>query len=411
MTIEAPKKSALATWLPLVIAIPLTAVVAIMLDRRLAEPSASGDEHGEHGEHGEEGEGHAEKGHDEHGGDRVKLTDEGRKNAGIEITRAGSGSVSVTLPLPGEVALNADKTAHVTPRVAGTVKEVKKQLGDVVKKGEILAVLDSKELAELSGKTRAAQERLKLARANFTRVDKLFQEKIVPEKDYLAAKQALAEAQIDAESTSQMLATAGTGSSGTYNLVAPLDGTIIEKHASVGEVLKDDTRVFVIADLSTVWVDITVYTKDLAKVAVGQPVVVRADGLEKPLVGSISFVGSIAKADARAAQARVVLQNAEGKLKPGLFVTAEIALEQGQAAVVIPDDAVQTLEGASVVFVEEDGEFEARKIKTGRVGVSGTDPKIFVEVLSGLEAGEPFVEKGSFVLKAEVGKGSAGHDH
>jgi membrane fusion protein, heavy metal efflux system len=406
---SAPKKNAIAPWLSLAVAVPLTALVAVVLDRRLTEPTA-GDAHGEHEEHEERGE-HGDEGHDEHGADRVKLTDEGRKNAGIEIAKAGAGSVSVTLSLPGEVTLNADKTAHVTPRVAGTVKEVKKQLGDVVKKGEVLAVLDSKELAELSGKTRAAQERLKLAKANFARVDKLFQEKIVPEKDYLAAKQALAEAQIDAESTSQMLATTGTGGSGTYNLIAPLDGTIIEKHASVGEVLKDDTRVFVIADLSTVWVDITVYTKDLAKVGVGQSVVVRADGIDKPLVGTISFVGSIAKAEARAAQARVVLQNTEGKLKPGLFVTAEVALEQGHAAVVVPDDAVQTVEGSSVVFVEEDGQFEARKIKTGRVGVSGSDPKIFVEVISGLEAGEPFVEKGSFVLKAEIGKGSAGHEH
>ncbi len=272
-------------------------------------------------------------------------------------------------------------------------------------------MLDSKELAELSGKTRAAQERLKLAKANFTQVDKLFQEKIVPEKEHLAAKQALAEAQIEAESTSQMLASAGTGASSTYNLIAPLNGTIIEKHVSIGEVLKDDTRVFVIADLSTVWVDITIYTKDLAKVSVGQSVIVRADGLEKALVGTISFVGSIAKTDARAAQARVVLQNADAKLKPGLFVSAEVAIDKADAKVVLPDEAVQTLEGASIVFVEEDGAFEARKVKIGRVGVSGADPKIFVEILSGLEPGELFVEKGSFVLKAELGKGSAAHEH
>jgi membrane fusion protein, heavy metal efflux system len=407
MTTEVAKK-AMAPWLALALAVPLTAVVAVMVDRKLADPAASA-EHDEHGE-GEAGE-HDEHGHEEHGGGRVKLTEEGRKNAGIELAKAGPGSVSVILSLPGEVTLNADKTAHVTPRVAGTVKDVKKQLGDVVKKGDILAVLDSKELAELSGKTRAAQERLKLAKANFTRVDKLFQEKIVPEKEYLAAKQTLAEAQIDAESTSQMLATTGTGSSGSYNLIAPLDGTIIEKHASIGEVLKDDTRVFVIADLSTVWVDITVYTKDLAKVAVGQSVIVRADGLEKPVLGTISFVGSIAKADARAAQARVVLQNTDGKLKPGRVVTAEIALEKGEAPVVIADDAVQTLEGASVVFIEEEGAFEARKVKIGRVGINGSDPKIFVEILSGLEAGEAFVDKGSFILKAELAKGAASHEH
>lgn len=404
----ADSKRSASTWIALAFAVPLSALIAVLVDRRL------GDEHGEHGA-GERkyahGEGHAEGGHDEHSAGRVELTDEGRKNAGIEVTRAAAGTVNVTLSLPGEVALNADKTAHVTPRVSGTVREVMRQLGDVVKKGDVLAVLDSKELAELSGKARGAHERVKNARANFERVDKLYQDKIVAEKEYLAVKQALAEAQIDAESTALMLASAGSASSGRYNLVAPLDGTIIEKHASVGEVLKDDTRVFVIADLSTVWVDITVYTKDLARVSVGQSVIIRADGLKKPLLGSISFVGAIAKTDARAAQARMVLANADGKLKPGLFVSAEIALEKIDAAVVVPEDAVQTLDGGSVVFVEEDGAFEARKVKTGHVGVSTDGAALSLEILSGLEAGEPFVVKGSFVLKAELGKGSAGHDH
>lgn len=121
MTTEAPKKSPVAQWVALLVVVPLTALVAIVLDRNLTEPAA----HGEHGDHGKE-EGHAEEGHAEHGVGRVKLTDEGRKNAGIEIAKAAPGNVSVTLSLPGEVTLNADKTAHVTPRVAGTVKEVKR---------------------------------------------------------------------------------------------------------------------------------------------------------------------------------------------------------------------------------------------------------------------------------------------
>jgi cobalt-zinc-cadmium efflux system membrane fusion protein len=285
---------------------------------------------------------------------------------------------------------------------------VKRQLGSG-EEGRRIGGARQQRLAQLSG--RAAIERLKLARSNFERVDKLYAEKIIPEKELLAKKQELAEAQIDAESTSLMLQSAGSGAAGKYNLVAPFDGTIIEKHASIGEVLKDDTRVFVIADLSTVWVDITVYAKDLAKITVGQSVIVRADGIEKPLVGSISFVGAIAKSDARAAQARVVLQNPDGKLKPGLFVSAEIALERVDAAMVIPDDAIQKIDGLSIVFVEEDGAFEARKVKTGRVGVSGSDPRVVLEILGGLSPGEEYVDKGSFVLKAELGKGAAGHDH
>lgn len=303
---EQSKVSSLAPWFALIAAIPITAFVSIVVDRRLSGDDHAKTEHDEHGEHEAHG-GHEESGHDEHGAGRVKLTEEGIKNAGVELAKAEAGTVNLTLSLPGEVALNADKTAHVTPRVSGNVREVMKQLGDVVKKGDILATLDSKELAQLNGQARAAYERLKLAKANFERVDTLYKDKIVPEKDYLASKRELAEAQIDLESTSQMLASAGSGTSGKYSLLAPFDGTIIEKHLSVGEVVKDDSRVFIVADLSTVWVDMTVYAKDLAKVGVGQTVIVRADGLEKPLIGTISFVGAIAQSEARAAHARVVL--------------------------------------------------------------------------------------------------------
>ena len=153
------------------------------------------------------------------------------------------------------------------------------------------------------------------------------------------------------------------------------------------------------------------FRSDLAKVGVGQSVTVRADGLEKTLLGTISFVGAIARTEARAAQARVVLQNPDGKLKPGLFVTAAVGIERVEARVVIPDEAVQKIDGASVVFVEEGGELEARKVRTGRTGASGSEPRLFVEILEGLEPGETFVDKGSFILKAELGKGSAGHEH
>lgn len=418
MTAPSRSPGAAAPWVALLIAVPLTAYVSIVVDRSLAgaheghEGHADHEEHEGHGTHEEHAE-HEE--HDPHAGHgrerRVKLTDEGRKNAGVVLAQVGSGRVNVTLTLPGEVDLNADATAHVTPRVSGTVREVKRQLGDVVKKGDVLAVLDSKELAELGGQARAAQERLKLAKSNLERLEKLYADRIVPEKETIAARKDLAEAQIEVESTGLMLASAGSGSSGRYNLVAPLDGTIIEKHAAIGEVLKDDTRVFVIADLSTVWVDITVYAKDLAKVSVGQSVLVRADGLEHPAVGAISFVGATARAGARAAQARVVLPNPDGRLKPGLFVTAEVALEEVEAGVVVPDAAIQKVDGEEVVFVEDEGELTAREVRTGRVGIDAKEGRLMVEILGGLEPGQAYVERGSFVLKAELEKGSAGHEH
>jgi cobalt-zinc-cadmium efflux system membrane fusion protein len=335
------------------------------------------------------------------------------KNAGIEVLTAGPGNVSVTVSLPGEVALNAEAMAHVTPRVGGIVREVKKQLGDVVKKGDVLAILDSRELAEMQREVLTAKERLTLAEDNFKRQEALWNEKISAEKDYLAAKQALAEARIEHRSAAQKLsASAGAGAKGAgYTLIAPLDGTIIEKHASVGEVLKDDTQAFVIADLSTVWVNVTVYAKDLARIQVGQPARVRAEGIEKPASGTITYLGQVVGEQTRSATARVVLKEPGPQWRPGLFTTTEVAIEQVDAPIVIADEAIQTVEGKKVVFIEDRGVFEARAVRLGRAGAGGESRSEVVEVLNGIAAGDRYVGKNSFILKAELGKSEAGHEH
>lgn len=379
----------------------------------------SGGEHA-HDEHGEDekgedekGHGHGEKGHgDEHGAKgRVKLSPAALEKSGIETRAAGPGKVAVTLSLPGELSVNADALAHVSPRVGGAVREVKKTLGDTVKKGDVLATVDSRELAEIQQELSAAKARLELAKASFQRQEKLYGEKIAAEKDYLAAKQALAEAEIDYRSASQKLRAAGAGGGGgTYQLVAPLDGTIIEKHVNVGEVVKDDTPAFVIADLSKLWVNVTVYAKDLSKVRTGQRVTVRAEGIDGAVEGTIDYVGHVVGEATRSATARVVLPNPGPAWRPGLIVTALVAVEEVDAAVVVADEAIQTVEGKSVVFVKEGDAFEARPVTLGRTG-NGDPAARVVEITGGLAAGDVYVAKNSFLLKAELGKSEAGHEH
>ncbi|WP_437570216.1 efflux RND transporter periplasmic adaptor subunit [Sorangium sp. So ce542] len=377
--------------------------------------------------HGDDEEAHA------HAGGRLELSPAMLQNAGLEILTAGPGKVAATVTLPGEVALNAEAIAHVTPRVPGTAREVRKQLGDTVKRGEVLAVLDSRELAELQRELLAAKERLALAEASFTRHEALWQERISAEKEYLAAKQAVAEARIEHRSAAQKLsAAAGSGAAkGTgYALVAPMDGTIIEKHIAIGEVLKEDTQVFVIADLSTIWVNVTVYAKDLSRVQVGQTAWVKAEGIDQVARGSVAYLGQVVDEQNRSAVARVVLQSPGAAWRPGLFATADIAVEEAAAPVVLSDEAIQRVEGREVVFVEEGGGFEARAVKVGRRGTSapgigaegadaqpgaqGAEPQrgaAVVEILAGVAAGERYVGKNSFILKAELGKSEAGHQH
>ncbi|MCC6552485.1 MAG: efflux RND transporter periplasmic adaptor subunit [Polyangiaceae bacterium] len=370
----------------------------------------AGHDHGAHTEKGEHHEGEGE--HHEEG--KVKLSPEAIEKSGIEVLAAGPGKVAVALDLPGEVSVNADALAHVTPRVSGTVRTVKRHLGDAVERGEVLATLDSRELAELQREFLATKERLALAEASFKRQEQLWNEKISAEKDYLAARQALKEAQIEHRSAAQKLHAAGAGGKGGagYALIAPIDGTIIEKHITVGEVLRDDSQAFVIADLSTLWVNVTVYARDLPKVRTGQAVTVRAEGVAESAHGTIAYVGHVVGEQTRSAVARVVLDNPGPAWRPGLFVTAEVALEEVDAAVVVADEAVQTVEGKPVVFVQGGDSFEARPVTLGRKGSRpGEAAGRVVEVLKGLAPGDRYAGKNSFILKAELGKSEAGHEH
>lgn len=358
--------------------------------------------------------------HDEHaqgvsGRGSVRLSPEMLANAKLELLRTGAGKVAVTLSLPGEVALNSERVAHVTPRVGGSVRETQKQLGDVVKKGDVLAVLDSRELAQMQRDFSAARERLDLAESSFRRQEQLFQERISAEKDYLAAKQALAEAKIEHRAASQKLA-AGAGAKaggGGLMLTAPLDGTIIEKHAVVGEVLSDTTLAFVIADLSSLWVNVTVYAKDLPRVELGQKTIVRAEGIDEAAFGEVSYLDRVVGEATRSATARVVLTNPSSKWRPGLFATAELVTEEVEVPLVVTHDAVQRVDGKEVVFVEDaPGVFSARPVELGRRGfpVSG-ERELLVELLGGMKAGEKYAAKNSFILKAELGKSETGHEH
>ncbi|WP_437855024.1 efflux RND transporter periplasmic adaptor subunit [Sorangium sp. So ce363] len=426
-------------------------------DREAGHEEHDGHQHGEeegaHGDGHDRDHDHAEKhAPDEPGeahahGDRLKLSPAMIQNAGLEMLTAGPGNVAVTVTLPGEVALNAEAIAHVTPRVPGTARAVKKQLGDTVTRGEVLAVLDSRELAELQRELLAAKERLSLAEASFTRHEALWKERISAEKEYLAARQAVAEARIEHRSAAQKLnaaAGSGAGKGSGYALVAPIDGTIIEKHIAIGEVLKEDTQVFVIADLSTIWVNVTVYAKDLSRARIGQTAWVKAEGIEQSAQGTLAYLGQVVDEQSRSAVARLVLQSPGAAWRPGLFATADIAVEEAAAPVVVSEEAIQRVEGKDVVFVEEGDAFEARPVKIGRRGTSGVGfgaqgadrrpgapnaepegaggrpaaPAVesprgapVVEIEAGVAAGERYVGKNSFILKAELGKSEAGHQH
>ena len=350
----------------------------------------------------------------------VRLTDAQRKEFGIELATAGPGQLKVQVELPGEIVPNADRVAHVVPRVPGVVREVRKVLGDRVRKGEILMVLDSKELADNKAAFLSAREKLDLAQSNFDREEDLWKKKISPTQDYLQAKQALSEARIELRSAEQKLHALGFSddylaqlpsqpdiSYIRYEVVAPFDGVIIEKHVALGETQKEDAESFRIADLRSVWVNLGVYQKDIPSIRAGQSVVVSAGHGIPDLTGEISYIGPLVGEQTRTATARVVLPNRGGQLRPGLFVTGRVTLSTVPVPVLVPKTALQTIDEKTVVFVEDEDGFEPRAVTVGRS--NGTH----VEITSGLNPGQNYVSAGAFTLKAQLAKGSFddGHGH
>ncbi len=369
---------------------------------------------------------HDEEGHDhDHGADGkdshqklIRLSDEAVKEEGIQVSPAGPGTLQISVSLPGEVAINADRMAHIVPRLGGIVREVRKKAGDTVSAGEVMAVMESRELAEAKAKYLAALKRLELAKSNFTRFETLWKKEAIPEKQYLEFKNALDEAEIERDSSEQKLRAVGfledfleklpqqsAASLSRYEIEAPFEGTVINKHITLGEMLKEDGDAFIIADLSTVWVNIQVYPKDLSHVREGQRVIISPGNGIPDTQGAIEFVEPVVGDKTRAAVARVVLPNPEKKWRPGLFVTAKVVVESVDVPMLVPKTALKTIEGKPVVFVRENKGFEPRTVKTGKSDGS------HVEIVAGLQAGERFASDGSFLLKAEAGKGEAGHEH
>jgi cobalt-zinc-cadmium efflux system membrane fusion protein len=342
---------------------------------------------------------------------RVRISDEQRLRNGVEIATAGPARIRSSLQLLGEVKLNQDFTVFVTPRLSGIALAVRANAGDRVRKGQVLAVIASQALADQRADWLASQRRLALARTTFEREKTLWEEKISAEQDYLAARQAFQQAEITTKSASQKLASlgAGVGESNQdltrYEIRSPIDGVVTDKRISVGQALKDDAPIFQVADLSTVWVELTVPAKAVHRLQVGDRAKVRTTAFDAEAWSKLSYVGALVGEQSRHATARLVLANPEGLWRPGLPVTVDLSLGEVEVAVAVAAAGLQTLGDSPVVFGRYGQQFEARPLQLGR-----SDGR-HVEVLRGLRAGERYAVKNSFLIKADIGKSGASHDH
>lgn len=356
---------------------------------------------------------------------RAPMADALVERAGIAIEAAGPATILERLRLPGEVALNADREAHVTSRFSGVVTSVSASQGDFVQAGQTIAVVESRELAGVAEEYVEAAHRLHYVETVFARERQLHERRISATRDFDAARHDLEEAQIAVQVAEQKLTAAGIpvgrvraldseptgrraaslGSITRVEVRAPISGQVIARDVSVGESVSEVQTLFTVADLSTVWVEVTVYQRDVARVRPGMAVRVREPEGAGEAEGRVQFVGAVVGEDTRAARARVVIPNPSGRWRPGQAVDVDVATAEYRVPLAVRTSAVQDFRDFRVVYARHDGQFEVRMLE---LGVSDST---WTEVLGGLRVGEPYAATNSFIVKAEIGKAGATHDH
>lgn len=380
----------------------------------------------EHAEHGTED--HAEHGedeHDEHEEGIVQLSPEAASRIQIRVAPVEERALSGVLTTTGRVDFNQDRLAHVSPRVPGRVHRVQATLGDDVQAGQTLAVIDSIDLGRAKSAFLRAKVQLDLARQTLEREEGLLEDRITSEQSVAEARAAAARARAAYQAARQELrllglsdrqidrTSANDASAALFPLSSPIDGTVVEKHVSLGEVVSPERNLFTVADLSQVWIWIDVYERDLARVHLEDNVAVRVDAApEHNFQGKVAYIRNQVDPDTRTARARIDVTNTEGHLRPGMFATVTvtdphgIAGEEAPETLVVPSGAVQRDGDDQVAFVPSgENRFERRELRLGR----RTDA--YIEVLEGVSAGESVVVEGTFFLKSEAAKHRMGGGH
>ena len=317
---------------------------------------------------------------------------------------------------------NLNTLARVTPLAAGVIRKVTHDVGDCVQRGDVLVELHSPQAASAKSEYLVARVELENRHQNLQREQRLIEQKIGARKDYLDAEAAHRTAEFAVNTTRQNLLNLGMTEAEIEAVVqsqdtsarllvrAPFDGTLVERAAVAGEAVEVGESLFTIADLSTRWLKLSVSSRHISRVHVGQTVKARFDELPGVVIeGRITWVDTAVDPRSRMVQARAVVTEQTDRVKTGLFGDAEIILGEPSPAMLVPRDAVQRHENGTYVFVREQPDlFALRRVA---IGASAGDT---VEVLAGLSSNDPIVADGSFIvmsefLKSRLGAGCTDH--
>jgi len=359
-------------------------------------------------------------GEEKHDEATIKLSDRQVDAGKFAVSKVQGGMLSKRITVPGSIVPSGDHIARVAVRLLGTVAELRKRLGDAVQAGDVVAVIESREVADAKSEYLAARLVFDLQQTLFNRSTRLFEGKVLGENDFLRARTTFEDARVKIEIARQKLFALSLTAEQIealpqqpvetlrrQELRAPIAGRVAERRVELGALVGregQESELFVIINLSVVWADLAVSPSDLATIHEGQQITIAAGTGGEPSPATIMFVSPLLDKDTRAARVVASVDNAALKWRPGSFITAEIPTDEAPAAIVVPKTALQSLKGDTVVFVRTADGFEARKVSIGR-----QDARL-AEVTSGLVAGEHIASANTFILKADLGKAEVEHD-
>ncbi|HWM92454.1 MAG TPA: efflux RND transporter periplasmic adaptor subunit [Thermoanaerobaculia bacterium] len=364
----------------------------------------------EAGEHGEEE--HAEGEHTEEEGvlavDAEVLRDLRLTTFPAELRPGGEGVTAL-----GELKVDENVYAEAGSPIHARVVLPVASPGQLVRRGQPLAELQSVEVGQARAQRTAAQARAELARKTVERKRGLAEERIVSRGELQRAEAEAAEAEADLRSAEAGLEALGVGQGragrlSDFTLTSPISGTVLERFAVRGQSVEPSRPLFRIGDLSRLWLVVQAPERDAVRMREGSSAEVALAALPgQKLRGTVEWVGREVDAHSRTVPVRIVLANKDGRLKPGMFATAWISTgAQGEQVVAVPATALQRMDDEWIVFLPRgEGRFEVRPVERGR------DLGNEVAILSGLKPGERVVVEGAFVLRAEAEKGEGGGEH
>jgi len=369
---------------------------------------------------------HEREHEDDHGAaESIVLTPEAYAEAGISVEPVVRRRLGRTIEVTGNLAYDERRMAVATARIGGRIVEVVADYGQAVSAGDVLAWIDSPELGAAQAELRRALGLTRMREAEHERARLLLEGQAISRGELLRREADWRAAQVELWAAEQKLHLLGLGDeevgrladdearAGTaYPVRAAIAGKVTERDAAPGQVVSPDDTLFVVADLRRLWLFLKLFEKDLPSVTLGTGVTLSCESHpEDRFSGTLDFVGEVLDPHTRTIAARAVIDNRDGKLKPGMFVYAEVDGRDGDgdtaAVLAVPAPALTRIDERDVVFVET-GErtFEARPVRPGRRADDWS------EILEGLAEGERIVSGGTFTLKSEALKGDlAEHDH